>query len=373
MAQARILHFLTQYARAHSAGTHTGVAGHDDFTHVAQVVSHITRRQRRCAFRLGFHVLYATCCRFDIVIFFHFAGFQQDSGNHEGDDQRSKDGGDVSKISTFRRHRQYGEDGARRRRRNQTAVQHGQGEHASHTAEDNGKQQTRIHQHIREVDFVDTTQEVNDSRAARRLFSAAATEEHVRQQNAHPRTRVSFDQEEDRLAEVVRLLNTQRREDTVVDGVVEEQDFRRFNKDRRQRQHFMHHHEVNACRQNFGQDFNRRADAEESQNRKDHTDDASGEVIHQHFKTGLDLTVYPHIKTFDRPAAQRTGNHCAEEHWHIGTDDNAHGGDSADHTATIAANQTTTGITDEQRQQIGDHRANQFRQRFVRQPPCWNK
>ena len=28
------------------------------------------------------------------------------------------------------------------------------------------------------------------------------------------------------------LLNTQRREDTVVNGVVEEQDFRRFNKDR---------------------------------------------------------------------------------------------------------------------------------------------
>ncbi len=51
------------------------------------------------------------------------------------------------------------------------------------------------------------------------------------------------------------LLNTQRREDTVVNGVVEEQDFRRFNKDRRQRQHVMDNHEVNARRQHFGQGF----------------------------------------------------------------------------------------------------------------------
>ena len=57
---------------------------------------------------------------------------------------------------------------------------------------------------------MDTTQEVNDCRAARRLLSAAATEEHVCQQNAHTRTRVSFNQEEDGFAHLMGLLNTQR-------------------------------------------------------------------------------------------------------------------------------------------------------------------
>ena len=105
------------------------------------------------------------------------------------------------------------------------------------------------------------------------------------------------------------LLNTQRREDTVVDGVVKEQDFCRFDEDRRQRQHVVRHHKVNASRQNFRQNFDRRANAEEGQNGEDHPDDAGGEVIHQHFKTGFDLTVYPVIELLDAVAAQRAGNH----------------------------------------------------------------
>ncbi len=43
-------------------------------------------------------------------------------------------------------------------------------------------------------------------------FCAAATEEHVRHQDAHTRAWVSFDQEEDGFAQLMGLLNTQRRE-----------------------------------------------------------------------------------------------------------------------------------------------------------------
>ena len=149
-------------------------------------------------------------CRFDIVLFFHLAGFQQNGRDHERNRHRRDDSSDVSEVSTFRRHRQHGQDRARGSRGNQAAVQNAQGKHAGHTAEDNGDQQTRVHQHVREVNFVDTAQEVDDSRTARRLFRTAATEEHVRQQDAHPRTRVRFDQEEDRLADIMGLLNTQR-------------------------------------------------------------------------------------------------------------------------------------------------------------------
>ena len=71
----------------------------------------------------------------------------------------------------------------------------------------------------------------------------------------------------------------------------------------------MDNHEVNARSQHFGQGFNNRANAEECQNSEDHPDDACGEVIHQHLKTGFDLTVYPVIELLDAVAAQRAGNH----------------------------------------------------------------
>ena len=50
---------------------------------------------------------------------------------------------------------------------------------------------------------MDTAQEVDDRRTASRLFCAATAKEDVRQQYAHTRTRVGFNQEEDRLAEIV--------------------------------------------------------------------------------------------------------------------------------------------------------------------------
>ena len=60
---------------------------------------------------------------------------------------------------------------------------------------------------------------VDDCRTARRLFSTTTTKEHVRQQHAHTWTWVSFNQEEDGFTQFMGLLNTQRREDTVVNGV----------------------------------------------------------------------------------------------------------------------------------------------------------
>ncbi len=220
---------------------------------------------------------------------------------------------------------------------------------------------------------MDTAQEVDDSRAARRLFGAAAAKEHVRQQDAHTRTRVGFNQEENRFAEFMRLLNAQRREDAVVDGVVEEQDFRRFNKNRRQRQHVVNHHKVHASSQHFGEHFDRRANAEERQNREDHTDDARGEVVHQHFKAGFDFAVDRGVEFLDAEAAERACDHRAQEHRDVRADDNAHGGNRAHHAATLAANQLTAGITDKQRQQVADHRADQLRQRLVWPPSCGNK
>ena len=69
------------------------------------------------------------------------------------------------------------------------------------------------------------------------------------------------------------------------------------------------------------------------------------------------------------PAAQRTCNHRTEEHRHVCAADNAHGGDGTDYAATFAAYQLTTGITDQQRQEISDHRPDQLRQRLLPELP----
>src|SRR5471030_923207 len=61
----------------HGAGTHTGVAGYDDFTYGRQVARYASSRNFT-AFRLGFHILHTTGCIVQIVAFFHFAGFQQE-------------------------------------------------------------------------------------------------------------------------------------------------------------------------------------------------------------------------------------------------------------------------------------------------------
>ncbi len=74
--------------------------------------------------------------------------------------------------------------------------QDSQREHASHTAEDDCEDQTRIHQHIREVDFVDTTRKwmiaapPADCLALPRPKNMYASSTPIR-------TWVSFNQEED--------------------------------------------------------------------------------------------------------------------------------------------------------------------------------
>ncbi|CAH0180847.1 hypothetical protein SRABI106_01097 [Rahnella aquatilis] len=165
VGQPGILHFFAQHTGTHCAGTHTGVTGNDDFTYGRQVARHACN-SRFAAFRLGFHILHTACCFVQIVAVFRFGGFQQERRDNEGHRKGCHDSRDVSEVRTFWCHRQNRQDRTRRSRRHQTAVQHSQGEHASHTAQNDCQQQTWVHQNIWEINFVDTTQEVDDCRTA---------------------------------------------------------------------------------------------------------------------------------------------------------------------------------------------------------------
>ncbi len=128
------------------------------------------------------------------------------------------------------------------------------------------------------------------------------------------------------------------------------------------------HHEVNAAARILDGTFNRRT----SQYRGtpdggSFSDDASGEVVHQHLKTGRSYRL-PNCQIF--LMRSRCGPAIIEPRASapIRAINNARGSDSAHHAAAFIANQGDAG-GDEQRRQV-DHRTSQFRQRFVeRKPP----
>ena len=132
----------------------------------------------------------------------------------------------------------------------------------------------------------------------------------------------------------------------MVDGVIEEQDFGRFDKNRGQRQQVVLHHDVDAARQRFRQQLHHWPNRQEGEHRQQHAENPGREVVYQHLEAAFDLPINPAVKAFDGPAAQRTGDHRTHKHRHIGADNHAHGGDRADHAAALAAHEATPGIAD---------------------------
>ena len=170
-----------------------------------------------------------------------------------------------------------------------------------------------------------------------------------------------------------RLLDPQWREDAVVDGVVQEQDLRRFDKNRGQRQQVVFHQHRNPTRQHAGEQFDKGAYEVEGEYCQQHADNAGREIVDQHFKTAFDFAINHTVKTLDHPAAQRTNHHGPHEHGNIGPDNHPHGGHGADDTATLAPHQFTAGIPNQQWQQVGNHRADHLGQCLIGQPAGRNK
>ena len=76
---------------------------------------------------------------------------------------------------------------------------------------------------------MDTAQEVNNHRTGSGIFRHAFAEEPVSQQYAKAGAGICFEQEEHGLTKFFGLLNAQRREHSMIDGVVEEQNLSGFN------------------------------------------------------------------------------------------------------------------------------------------------
>ena len=70
---------------------------------------------------------------------------------------------------------------------------------------------------------------MDDGGAACGLLGRTLAEQHISEQHAEAGAGIRFNQEEDGAADFPRLLNAERRENAVVDGIVQEENLRRFN------------------------------------------------------------------------------------------------------------------------------------------------
>jgi hypothetical protein len=158
------------------------------------------------------------------------AGSRNDGqGNQKGRQSTNENAGQNGNQSPFGCHGDIGKDASRRRRGHQPRVRQNKSCRRGHPPGNHGEDGEGIHQDVGEVDFVNAAQKVNNDGSGRGLLDFPLTAQPVRREQAESGARIALQQKEDGFAGLLRFGYSQRRQDTVVDGVVDEQDFSRFD------------------------------------------------------------------------------------------------------------------------------------------------
>ena len=259
----------------------------------------------------------------------------------------------------FGSHGQHRNDAAGRSRRHQSGPGKRKEQQPGGTARNRGEDQRRARQDIGKIDFVDTAEELDDYGAGRRLAHIAAAEKPAGQQYAQPGAWIRFQQEHDRLPGFAGLLDADRREDAVVQGIIEKQHLGRLDQKRHERQQSVADHDLHAVADQQRQPRHRTADDPIAQYGQQHTEDAYREIAHEHLEARLYASLRKFVEPPDRIPAQRAHDHGSDEHRDIAADDDAHGGNGPDYPAAFAGDVAPGRIGDQQRQQVGQHRVDQ--------------
>ena len=275
---------------------------------------------------------------------------------HRRGDQHS---GQHDEGLAFGSHGQHRNDAAGRSRRHQSGPGKRKEQQPGGTARNRGEDQRRARQDIGKIDFVDTAAELDDYGAGRRLAHIAAAEKPAGQQYAQPGAWIRFQQEHDRLPGFAGLLDADRREDAVVQGIIEEQHLGRLDQKRHERQQSVADHDLHAVADQQRQPRHRTADDPIAQYGQQHTEDAYREIAHEHLEARLYASLRKFVEPPDRIPAQRAHDHGSDEHRDIAADDDAHGGNGPDYPAAFAGDVAPGRIGDQQRQQVGQHRVDQ--------------
>ena len=254
-------------------------------------------------------------------------------------------------------------------------VEDGVEEHCRNGAADGSEKQQGVHQNIREVDLVDTAENVHDQSAGSGILGCLVIGEHpVSEQYACACAGVGLNEIEYGLAELLNLLCSERSEDTVVDSVVQEQDLSGLYEDGDQRKETCLDQDVNAAGQNYQNACHKRADQVEAYDREEHAQDTNGEVVDQHLEACRDLAFDCLVELLDHPAAQRACEHSAHQHGIIGSAaDNADACDRAHDRASCAADHLTACVSDQDREHVGKHRADHCGKLLIGKPTGCNE
>ena len=225
-------------------------------------------------------------------------------------------------------------------------------------------------QDIREVDLVDPTEEVDDDRTGGRQLRHALAEEHERQEQAEARSRVRLEEEVDR--PVIRTRggggNAERREDAVVDRVVQEEDLRDLDRDVGERQQAGLDDRADPIAEGAGQGSEPGPEEEHAERGEDRAEDAGREVVHEHLEAGPDPIGEVVVEELDQEGADRPHDHRPEEHRDAGADSNPEGRDRADDAAAMAVDELAARVADQQRDHEVDHRPDDGRDVLVGSP-----
>ncbi len=300
-------------------------------------------------------------------------GLQQDCVDAEGDTGSQEDGQDHTRIAVTGRHSQDRQEGSGACGGHQPGVKQGVGDDTRHAAQDQADNGDGIHQHVREVDFVDPAQEFNDQGTGCGFPCAALSKQAVGQQQSQTRSGVGFNQEEDGLPGFRHLVHAHGCEHAVVDGVVQEQHLGGFHDHAGQPQQSVVHQEGDPGFQGTVERQAHRFDGQTAKNRQDGAENAGGEVREQHLETlrGARLDVGIHF--LHAPSAEGTGNHGTDEHRRFGP-----GGDTRRGTGTydgspVPIHHFAPGIGNQDRQQKPLHGGDKGVQRFIRTPARGNE
>ncbi len=114
--------------------------------------------------------------------------------------------------------------------------------------------------------------------------------------------------------------------------------------------------EANDSLEEVAQRGDRRRNGEESENRQQHADDTAGVVVDEHLEAGLDLACPELVDLLHDPRGTGAHDHRAEEHRDAGADNDTNGRDCSDYSTTHSVDHAATGVGDEQREQVRDHR-----------------
>ena len=221
---------------------------------------------------------------------------------------------------------------------------------------------------------MNTTKEVNDNRTGcRTLCHFVFGEYPVCQQYTQTRTGVCFQHVHNRFTCFCSLFDTDWCEDTMVDGVVQEQYLRRFYEDCYERQQFVCYQNFNTCCQDCKNRSHNRPNQIIANDCKNHTKNPNREVVYQHFKAGRNFTFHCFVKFFDDQAGKRTHCHSTDEHGLFGTGDNTQCCNGTHNAATVAANHSTTLECNQSGNQVFQHRIYQCCQSFIWNPTCFDE